>query len=64
MYEIIDARSEGWQLCETGGGSRKGVLIRRVWFDISVKPSLCQNHINRHPCLKVTVKLLFFRETP
>lgn len=32
VYEIIDARSKGWQLRETGGGLRKGLLIRIVWF--------------------------------
>lgn len=30
VYEIIDARLKGWQLCETEGGLRKGLLIRRV----------------------------------
>ena len=37
VYEIIDARLKGRQLCETQGGSRKGLLIRRVWFGVSVK---------------------------
>lgn len=62
VYEIIDACSKGWQLCETEGGLRKGLLIRRVWFEISVKRSLCQNPINRHSSLKVTVKLLFLEK--
>lgn len=62
VYEIIDARSKGWQLCETEGGSRKGLLIRRVWFEISVKHSLCQNSINRPSALKVTVMLLFLEK--
>lgn len=59
VYEIIDACLKGWQLCETEGGLRKGLLIRRVWFEISVKRSLCQNPINGHSSLKVTVMLLF-----
>lgn len=62
VYEIIDACSKGWQLCETEGGLRKGLLIRRVWFEISVKRSLCQNPINRHCSLKVTVMLLFLEK--
>lgn len=49
MYEIIDARSKGWQLRETEGGSRKGLLIRRERFEISVSHSLCQNAIKKHP---------------
>lgn len=62
VYEIIDACSKGWQLCETEGGLRKGLLIRRVWFEISVKRLLCQNPINRHSSLKVTVMLLFLEK--
>lgn len=62
VYEIIDARSTGRQLCETEGGSRKGLLIRRVRFEISVKHSLCQNPINRQSRLKVTVMLLFLEK--
>lgn len=49
MYEIIDARSKGWQLHETEGGLRKGLLIRREWFEISVSHSLCQNAIKTPP---------------
>lgn len=62
MYEIIDARCKGWQLCETEGGSRKGLLIRGVRFEISVKRSLCQNPIKGHSSLKVTVMLLFLEK--
>lgn len=34
VHEIIDACLKGWQLCETEGGSRTGLLIRRVQFKI------------------------------
>lgn len=30
VYEIIDARLKGRQLCETQGGLRKGLLIRKA----------------------------------
>lgn len=67
MYEIIDARSKGWQLRETEGGSRKGLLIRRERFEISVSHSLCQNAIKKHPSphppLKVTAMLLSLEES-
>lgn len=49
MYEIIDARSKGWQLRETEGGSRKGLLIRGERFEISVRHSLSQNAITKSP---------------
>lgn len=63
VYEIIDARLKGWQLCETQGGLRKGLLIRRVWFGISVK-RLCSYPVNMHSSLNVRVMLLFIDKTP
>jgi hypothetical protein len=32
MYEIIDARLKLGQLCETEGGLRKVLLIRKAWL--------------------------------
>lgn len=49
VHEIIDARSQGWQLRETEGGLRKGLLIRRERFGISASHLSCQNAIKTPP---------------
>lgn len=69
VYEIIDAHSKGWQLRETEGGLRKGLLIIPGRFEISVSHSLCQNAIKNPPTptnttpVKVTAMLLSLDES-
>jgi len=59
VYEIIDARSERRRnYVKLKEARRKGLLIRRARFGISVTRSLWRNPINGHSSLKVTARLL------